>query len=391
MDGITKFSMYVSVDKEKFTTYNRREKMSNHFRWATLGCLVLMCGVSAHAADKGLSVTGDFVGGYGLSWFPSGAVVNTAGGKQNESQFFVDNATVKMRFGVSDKVAVYFDNVASMNGAGPTNAAGTFGAGLNTVNYLSARGNLSGGAASRYALTNTGAYIEHSCTDNLKWGFGHQALPVGMEGMWDRYDMHSYYYTAARTAATALGMNYDVGLKLTLSDLIPGTLEWTLTDGRQVQTTTALATALRWSWTWKSGDMSLMPVVSGYFGRWRGGPKDWATTVGFNWKMSSIFANLEWFYTSTNPSFATNGETKNWSLWLEPGFDFGAAAVSFKVDMNNQKVGAAAGTTDFNVGAALSKTYADKYQVKLAYMHAGASGKLNNHGNDLRLLFGTKW
>ena len=59
--------------------------------------------------------------------------------------------------------------------------------------------------ATGFSLWNSDAYIDHKFGDSVHLAVGHFGLPLGMESMADRYDVATYYYSAAFGIAHGLG------------------------------------------------------------------------------------------------------------------------------------------------------------------------------------------
>lgn len=361
--------------------------MNRHFKWASfIGLSFCALSVAAEHKGAGLSVSGNVEGGYAHQF--NGA---------DASKFLIDHANLNTTYTVSDSVKFVFNSgmafIPGTTGAGAT--------GFDTVSFFSPSG-FGGGQMTWSAM---GAYLDWKCADGIHTSFGQFLTPFGMESMWDKYDMPTYYnsgtygsFFAAPTLTGGLpngntfGWGYDVGLKVAITDILPGKLEVAITDGRTTSNDSPRAT-LRWNTEIKSGDMSITPVISVLTGRWNGGPKDLGLSAGFMYKMGAIAANAEFLYGSTE----IGNKNTMWAVILEPGFDMGMMMLSAKWEMRsitNEIAGGpgAPGTTDMNVGLALSHTYANGVRVRLAYAHtgfkdAGIGGKVN----DIRLLFGTKW
>jgi len=351
--------------------------MSKHFKWARLWFLgfgVCLVGAQAEtAATKGLTFSGSAEAGYAYTWDSTPSTKN--------SQWLVDSAVMNMTATLSDSTSVVISNAVSVVPV-TTNA---LSGGINSANYFSRFQFTNNG----FTLANNAAYIDHKLADGVHLWAGNFRVPFGMESTWARYDMHTYYYSMAFATAQGANWLYDVGVKLAVSDVIPGTLEVAVVDGRQNGATdSSPAQAVKYGIEIKGGDMSITPTVSAYLGRWIGGPKDLGFTVGANWKMGTIWTNVEWLYLSQDNAGV---KTKNMSIYVEPGFDFGVANFSLKGEWYNQDPGAGTSTSDFNIGAALSHEYEGGYRIKLAYAHGGIKGDLGGHVNDIRLLLGAKF
>lgn len=367
--------------------------MGTNLKWAkALVFSLAIVAVSAFAAPavkedaKGITIWGSFEGGYKQGWHS--ATTTSYNG------FQVDEINLNLKARVGEKTSFHFDNsFAYMPSAG----------GL--TDLLSATNFWSRYAIAAGMMNTRAAYLDHKCAEGWHTWIGLFKTPFGLETQWSTYDMPTYHHSrfygmmAATTGnENSLNAYHDLGLKFAISEMIPGTLEVALLDGRNATNAArelSLTQALRWSYEWKSGDSSLTPVVSAFFGRWNGGPKDIGLNAGATWKSGTWWVNGEfnWFQMGRQASnFTTNDTTMN--VYVEPGFDLGMANVSVKAEWLSSAVNNAAAVTDFNVGAAISKSW-DNYRVRLAYNHVGLSGNLpaaaTTHTNDVRLLFGTKF
>ena len=352
--------------------------MSNHGMWLKSALVGLVC-VAAQATHtpghegKGITMGGSFEGGYNYFW--------TSG--VNDSQFLVDHAALSMTGNVSDKTTVVINNAFALRPGNALNAANT----ASTANYFSNATLTNGG----FVYSNLGAYISHKCAEGWVTSVGHMRNPFGMEGMWSRYEMPTYYYSSAYTSAQGLGWNYDLGVKFTLTDMIPGSLELTVADGHAANPAgenKSPALVGRYSYAMKGGDWTFTPVVSAYYSRFSGGP-DLGITAGGMLKMGTLWVNAEWVMVNRTVNAV---KTKNSSIYVEPGMELGFADVSVKAEYNMNDVNATgSNTNDINVGVALSKTYNEKYRIRATYQHTNLSAKVGAHNNDFRLLFGTTW
>lgn len=359
--------------------------MRIHFKLGVAAMLGLLSAGSALAAQhemKGMGFNGSFEGGYTNSWVPSGA---------KESQFTVDNATLKMTADVSDKVSLVFENAFSVNtgNAALWNARGgaTFFSGARLTPALA--------GASNFTFANNGAYIEHKTADGVTLNLGHVKTPFAMESLWSRYNMHGYFYSAGYTAFNMVGAAYDVGLVVKLADVLPGNADFALLDGRNYGGDNFTpAGGLRWWYEMKSGDLTITPVLSTFMGRWKGSPSDLAISAGTMIKSGMWWFNLEWVYART---YTTAGDSstklQNMSIWGEPGFSIeDIADISLKVDHSRVRAGTATtDTTDWNVSGVVSHSYSDKSRVRAMYQHANLSGNAGAHTNLIGLFWGTQW
>jgi len=372
--------------------------MSKH--WAKLcfiSAVLVVTAQAAHDGSKTAPVSGSIEAGWGWASTPTnGAAAGLSG-----SRFFVDQVNLKHHFDVNDKTSVTIHNAMAMNTNNNLNAL------LNTqngVNYLAKDAQLSTGT---FTFANQGAFLTHKCADGMWTSVGNLATPFGMESMSSRYDMATYFYSSSISRAHSAGWMYDLGVNLHFVDSIPGSLEFSILDGRGTSTlgntvdgTNTPAVALRYSFALKNSDWSLTPVVSTYLGQWRGGPSNLGITAGLAYKMGALWTNFEFLYTSVK--VAGNAGTlkdNQWSVVLEPGFDLGVAELSAKFEyLNNKDEGIdTTANSNMNLGLAVSKVYDDKYRIKLAYQHAAFSrkgagftaGPTQTPVNDVRLLFAT--
>lgn len=390
--------------------------MSKHLRLASLALAISFS--AAHAADtKGITWSGNVMGGYFQSWHK--------GDPSNAHGFMVDRMKTRMDAHVSDRTkAVFQTGTFLSSGDGANKAAYDIFSSHNFTSRAAYR--LAGGSTtnSGFTMAAEAAYIDHKCMDGVHTWVGLFATPFGMESMWDRVDMNSYYYSSFYgNNYVGGGINNDLGLKFAISEIIPGTLEVAFMDGRGYggggPTYLSPALALRYSMEHKSGDLSITPVASLYMARWAGFAKWWMGSIGMMAKMGAIWGNLEFLYSSNQPNIisgatpAVDGKDTRYSLVLEPGFDAGVANFSLKAEMTNATYngggvpGTLKGNTDYNLGLAVSHTYEGDYTVKLAYAMASMNGKVGgpgvtgglagaatagqDHINDLRLIFSTKW
>lgn len=366
--------------------------MKNNYRWAKLCLLGLsLCLVSAQAEGmKGFTMSGTFEGGYALSWTKTPASITS-------DQVLVDHLGLKTHVDVSDKVKIVINKGIAIRSGSPSQGLNNA---FNTTAYYSpVLVATAGGVGGFLTFAVNSAYLEHRCHEKVTTWVGHFKVPFGMESMWERYDMHTYYYSGTHTVAQGYGWFYDTGAKIALNDVLPGTMELAVVDGRNSGQVYSPAAAWRWYHQLKMGDGTITPVLSVYAGKWRGEPSDLGFSGGLMWKSSgSVWANAEFMYTSNEPSPTAGTKNKYWGIFVEPGAEFGGINVSAKAEYNNMALGAAASTNDWNVGLALSHDYSDKLRVKLAYQHLGINGNFTplmgvaaTHINDVRILLATKW
>ncbi len=352
--------------------------MTKH--WAKLcfiSAVLVFTAQAAHEAGKSPALSGSIETGVGYGGIPADTAGITGTAAASGMQWWVDSVHLKHNFDVSDKTKVVVHNALAL---GTNNNVPTKG--QNGVNYF---GNalLTGGGTSNFVAANLGAYLQHKCTDNLYTSIGNLPTPFGMESMSSRYDMATYYYSNSISRAYQAGWMYDLGVNLHLADTVAGSLEFSILDGRQARgansnfvntdptNTFTPAIAARYSYTFKAGEMSIIPVVSTYLGKWRGGPSDLGVTAGVGFKMGAFWANGEFLYTSGKATVASTVKDTQWSAVVEPGFDFGAAEVSAKWEYYNNTVGDSSasptGNGNMNLGLAVAKTWAENYKVKLAF------------------------
>jgi hypothetical protein len=374
----------------------RRESMTQFKKLCVL-CLTLAVS-SAWAADgtttKGVQLSGNVNTGFAYTWQPLGA----GAGTNQDTQFIVDNATVKLEANISDTTKLVFTNAISLLSAETLTAEGYY----NSNDYYSQYKITSGDG--RFVMSNLDAYVEHKFSDGFKLAFGNMKTPWGLESMVDRWDVPSYYYSYVYFATMQFGWDYDTGLKLTLSDVIPGKIELSIVDGRANSTDIwSPAGVIRYSIDYKNGDFSITPEVSAYLGKWSGGPDNLGISAGAWIKYAQYFANLEFQYTSmATDTYVPNSQVKIWEAMLEPGVELGGiATVSAKVEVVNQTIPGGSANTDMNIGGAITHDYNNgEFRIRLAYEHGGllnkfimpaASASGQAPVNDLRLLFGTKF
>ncbi len=359
--------------------------MSKHLKLAALGSLSLVLAVQAQGAEekKGLMIGGSFEGGYAHSWGDS----VTKG-----SQFFIDDLNMKFNVNVSDKVKVVVDQHWAANSAGkPTTTATDWNSVAQNFD------NLTLGAGGRLTMATQAAYVEHKCGDHMTSQFGFVRTPFGIENMWSRYDSHSYYYSSGFTNQYSNKWDADLGIKSTFNNI--GNLEVAVLEGRQNTTwdsddTTANsfgympAVAARWSTGTKAGGMDITPVISGYTGRWRGGPQDVGVAAGATMKMGMLGVNAEYMYSKENHNDTDAGKYTQNNVWVEPTFDLGMVNASAKIDWVNSKTGTAESTSNWNLSGALTHDW-DKLRIRGAFTTRNLKQGTREH--DFRVMFGTKF
>lgn len=353
--------------------------MSKHLKLAALGTLSLVFAVQAQGAEekKGLMIGGSFEGGYAHSW---GEKANNRG-----SQFFIDDLNTKFNVNVSDKVKVVIDqHWAAASTANPATGATNWNSSNQVFDNLSL-----GNATTGLNMAVQSAYVEHKCGDHMTSQFGFVRTPFGMENMWSRYDSRSYYYSTGFTSQRATGWDADLGIKSTFNNV--GNLEVAVLEGRR-HTTDAHnhmpAVAARWSTSTKAGGMEITPVISGYTGRWRGGPLDVGVTAGASMKMGMIGINAEYMYGKDNTNDTEANTNKLHNVWVEPSFDLGVVNASAKVDWVSTKVGTGDSQANWNLSAALTHDW-DKLRIRGAFTTRNLKQGPKEH--DFRVLFGTKF
>ncbi len=358
--------------------------MSKHLKLAALGTLGLVLAVQAQGTEekKGLMIGGSFEGGYAHSWGDS----VTKG-----SQFFIDDLNMKFNVNVSDKVKVVVDQHWAAASTGNATTATNWNSSEQVFDNLT----LDGDIFSALSMATQAAYVEHKCGDHMTSQFGFVRTPFGMENMWSRYDSHSYYYSTGFTNQKDNGWDADLGIKSTFSNV--GNLEVAVLEGRRsgLAHSNMPAAAARWSTDTKAGGMNIAPVVSGYTGRWRGGPLDLGVSGGANLKMGMFGANVEYMYAKENTDDSEAGTTKTHNVWVEPMVDLGVVNASAKIDWVSTKVATADSVSNWNLSAALTHEW-DKLRLRAAFttrnlkLHGtGANDPKREH--DFRIMFGTKF
>lgn len=344
--------------------------------------LSLVAVATAHADHKA-----DHKGGFSMSGnFEAGLATSFGGSATKGFDWLVDNVEMKNGYTISDKTKVSvthgFSAFNSANAAAATQATGRA---QDSRNFFSPATIAAAGLGMSYSVRE--AYITHQCTDKITTSVGLFKNVFGMENMWDRFDMANYYYSRAYRVWQANGWNYNLGMKWNLYGL-EATLFQSIASAADIRTTPGVA--LRYKFDVAGGDWTLTPVLSAYFGKFFGAPKDIGFSGGAMWKMGTLWTNLEFEYGQTKSIPAGATLAKDWSIIVEPGFDLGVANVSAKWEFTSNTVGAAAGVTDMNISAAITKSY-DKMRTRLAYIHNNLGGKLGVHSNEVRLLFGAEW
>lgn len=358
--------------------------MSKHLKLAALGTLSLVLAVQAQGAEekKGLMIGGSFEGGYAHSWGD-----NIAKG----SQFFIDDLNMKFNVNVSDKVKVVVDQHWAAAPTGVTFYSGT-GTQSNPTNWNSSNqvfDNLTlDGAGSALSMATQAAYVEHKCGDHMTSQFGFVRTPFGIENMWTRYDSHSYYYSTGFTNQRTNGWDADLGIKSTFNNI--GNLEVALLEGRRegASNVNMPSAAARWSTDMKASGMNWTPTISGYTGRWRGGPLDLGISAGTGMKMGAFGVTAEYMYQKVNASDTEASTTKTHNVWVEPTFDLGMVNASAKIDWVNSKTGTADSTSNWNLSGALTHDW-DKLRIRGAFTTRNLKQGTREH--DFRVMFGTKF
>ena len=353
--------------------------------WVKFCLAALFAATAAHAATdtpKVSAMTGNFTAGVGYSVTPGGP---------NGSQWFVDGVHLKNQFDVTEKTKVIIHNAFGINGT--TNGPGQFnnesvyfsGATLSSTVPAGTNG------TPTFSFSNLAAYVQHEATKGVTVSIGNMHSALGMEGMWDRVDMHSFYYSPVYNAINAAAWTYDLGLKLQLTDIIPGSFELQLVDGTTGGNTTfnragnsTPGVVARYWYEANLGVLTVTPILSTLLENFNGGPDDLGITAGAMVHAGAAWLNAEWFYAK----FSKGPLPKVWEITVEPGVDLGFADVSVKYDFVNDT---AKSLTDHWIGAALSKAYSEKYRIKATYQHQNISGTLGAHVNDFRLLWSAKF
>ena len=350
--------------------------MSKHLRLAALGTLSLVLAVQAQGAEekKGLMIGGSFEGGYAHSW---------GDGVTRGSQFFIDDLNMKFNVNVSDKVKVVVDQ----HWAAASTGNGTTATNWNSSNQVFDN-LLLGTRNTGLNMATQAAYVEHKCSDHMTSQFGFVRTPFGIENMWNRFDSHSYYYSTGFTNQRTNGWDADLGIKSTFTNV--GNLEVALLEGRRAGAShvNMPAAAARWSTDMKASGMNLTPTISGYTGRWRGGPLDLGIAAGTGMKMGAFGVTAEYMYQKVNASDTEASTTKTHNVWVEPSFDLGVVNASAKVDWVNSKTGTADSTSNWNLSGALTHDW-DKLRIRGAFTTRNLKQGTREH--DFRVMFGTKF
>lgn len=350
--------------------------MSKHLRLAALGTLSLVLAVQAQGAEekKGLMIGGSFEGGYAHSWGDS----VTRG-----SKFFIDDLNMKFNVNVSDKVKVVVDQHWAAASTGNPTTATNWDSSNQVFDNLTLDG-----AGSALSMAVQAAYVEHKCGDHMTSQFGFVRTPFGIENMWTRYNSHSYYYSTGFTNQRNYGWDADLGIKSTFTNF--GNLEVALLEGRREGTAhvNMPSAAARWSTDVKAGGMNITPVISGYTGRWRGGPLDVGVTAGATMKMGMFGVNAEYLYGKNNTNDTEAGTNKLHNIWVEPTFDLGVVNASAKIDWVSTKVGTADSEANWNLSGALTHDW-DKLRIRGAFTTRNL--KQGSREHDFRVMFGSQF
>jgi hypothetical protein len=244
-----------------------------------------------------------------------------------------------------------------------------------------------------FTMSAQAAYLEHKCGEHITTQFGFVRTPFGMENMSSRFDSATYYYSTAFTTQHNYRWDADLGVKSTFGGF--GNLEVALLEGRS-NTANSVAdfnmpsAAARWSTDMKMSGMNIMPVISGYTGRFRGGPLDLGLSAGANLKMGMFGANVEYMYTGMSPADVAGDKVKGHNVWIEPMVDLGVMNISAKVDYVNAKTGDGNSNSNWNVSGAVSHDW-DKLRIRAAYTTRNLKNGNGPKEQDFRILFGTKF
>ncbi|NBX68220.1 MAG: hypothetical protein EBR01_04570 [Proteobacteria bacterium] len=366
--------------------------MSKHLRLAALGTLSLVLAVQAQGAEekKGLMIGGSFEGGYAHSWADNSAsAVNRRG-----SQFFIDDLNMKFNVNVSDKVKVVVDQHWAVN----SDENPYVGTSWNSADQNFDNLTLSGGTL---RMATQAAYVEHKCGDHMTSQFGFVRTPFGIENMWTRYNSHSYYYSSGFTRQYSNRWDADLGIKSTFNYF--GNLEVAVLEGRQNDTWDGTgggnnlsdanmpAVAARWSTDVKASGMNITPVLSGYTGRWSGGPRDLGITAGATMKMGMLGVNAEYMYGKESKDGTDAGKAQLHNVWVEPTFDLGVVNASAKIDWVNTKTASNDSVSDWNLSGAVTHDW-DKLRIRAAFTTRNLKNRTEgDRQHDFRVMFGTQF
>lgn len=348
-------------------------------------------------------------------------------------QWLVDNIQLRYRGTVGD-LELGFDNALALSS--PTTSP-TYGY-TNSANFLSTKaqfrfgGPTTAGAASHTSqmiFSNIGAFLRYRFTDKWSVVLGHLRVPFGLEGMHDRLDIPTYYYSNSYAAAQVFGWHYDYGVLWVGEEFFLGKLEVGFIDGRHPKAyhtdgteVSSPAFVFRLSKPYQSGDWQFLSAASAYLGRFRGRPGDIGFTLGSYMKNGRLRINVEYLFASTMTSYTSDlstaqafpgteyvGETTTmpgslnilgnakpghraqaWSIYLEPGWKFGESfEVTAKLEYGNHEYEFA--KEDINIAAGVTHTINDSAKLRWVYQHFNLLGNLSTHAHDTRLLVSLKF
>lgn len=346
----------------------------NKYLVCVLSLFVVAAARADHKADhKGpLSMGGSFEGGLATSF---------GGATTKGSEWLVDNVEMKNGYTVSDKTKVtVIHGFTANNGV----ATGQTSRGADSRGFFNPMAMIGGAVGLLYGVRE--AYVTHQCAEKFNTSVGMFRNVFGFENQWDRYDMATYYYSRAYGVWQGNGWNYNLGVKFNIHGL-DATVFQSVNGGGDTRSTPGVA--LRYKFDVSGGDWTLTPVLSAYFGKFFGAPKDMAFSGGATWKMGALWTNASFEWGQAKPTAGGTGP-KDWSIVVEPGFDLGVANFSAKWEFTENTTAAGAKTNDMNLGVALTKSY-DKMRTRILYAHNNLGGKFTGHANEIRLLFGAEW
>lgn len=379
----------------------------------------VVCAVFSFAAEAELESEWSGYGELGASYGVD--AVRTQPDALRGSQWMLDNLSLKYR-GKYEKLTFHFDNALSFGA--PTNSPTANY--TNTSNFYSTKAQIRSG---NLIVSNIGAFLTYKMGEKSTLSFGHLRTPFGIEGMYDRVDIPTYYYSNSYTAAQVFGWHYDFGVIFAFEDLLPGKIEVGAVDGRHPSArhtdgsdVSSPAFTFRYSHRYQSGDVSFHSAASLYMGRFRGRPGDIGFTLGSYMKGKRIRFDLEYLFTSTMTSYTSDQATANafpgteyvggttympksldilgnarpghraqaWSIYAEPGFAFtDDVEATAKIEYGNHEYEFA--KEDINLAFGVAYQILQYAKLRFVYQHFNLLGNLASHAHDARLLFSFRY
>lgn len=342
--------------------------------------------------------------------------IKTAPQALRGSQWVIDNLQLKFR-GKFDSVVFAFDNALSF-GSPSTSPTAPY---TNSSNYFSTKAQLRSG---NLVLSNIGASLNYRWSETFGVSIGHLRTPFGLEGMYDRIDIPTYYYSNSYTAAQVFGWHYDFGLILGIYDWLPGQIEVGVVDGKHPNARHSNGTEVsspsfvfRYSSKYAWWDSNFHSAASLYLGRFKGRPNDIGFTLGSYVKKNRWRFDLEYLFTSTMTSYTSDSavaaafpgteyvggttsmpksldilgsarpghRAQAWSIYFEPGYAFTESfEMTAKVEYGNHEYEFA--KEDINLAVGFASQLTPDAKARFVYQHFNLLGNLATHAHDARFL-----